>query len=57
MFAVGGIDLNNAYGFLRSGAFGIGVGNNLVNPRFIKEGNYNAITEEAKKYVEIITSL
>ena len=57
LFAVGGIDLNNAYGFLRSGAFGIGVGNNLVNPRFIKEGNYNAITEEAKKYVEIITSL
>lgn len=57
LFALGGIDLNNAYNFLRAGAFGIGVGNNLVNPRFIKEGNYNAITEEARKYVEIINSM
>lgn len=57
LFAIGGIDLNNAYGFLRAGAFGIGVGNSLVNPRFIKEGNYRAITEEAKKYVEIINGL
>ncbi|AUG58114.1 bifunctional 4-hydroxy-2-oxoglutarate aldolase/2-dehydro-3-deoxy-phosphogluconate aldolase [Acetivibrio saccincola] len=57
LFAVGGIDLSNAYSFLRAGAFGIGVGKNLVNPRFIKEGNYRAITEEAKKYIEIINSI
>ena len=57
LFAVGGIDLSNAYSFLRAGAFGIGVGKNLVNPRFIKEGNYLAITEKTKKYIEIINSI
>ncbi|MDQ2085016.1 hypothetical protein RBH29_01005 [Herbivorax sp. ANBcel31] len=57
LLAVGGIDRNNAYNFLKAGAFGIGVGNNLANPRFIKDGNYNAITEEAKKYVEMIKEI
>lgn len=57
LFAVGGIDLNNAYSFLKAGAFGIGVGNNLANPRFIKDGNYHIITKEAKKYTEIINQV
>ncbi|OGO82086.1 MAG: hypothetical protein A2Y21_06650 [Clostridiales bacterium GWC2_40_7] len=53
-FAVGGINTENAAGFLKAGAGGIGIGNNLVNPRFIKEDNYNAIKEEAAKYVKIV---
>lgn len=57
LFAVGGVNLNNAYSFLKAGAFGIGVGNNLVNPRFIKDGNYHSITEEAKKYVEMVKEI
>ncbi|TYQ12944.1 UNVERIFIED_CONTAM: 2-dehydro-3-deoxyphosphogluconate aldolase/(4S)-4-hydroxy-2-oxoglutarate aldolase [Acetivibrio alkalicellulosi] len=57
LFAVGGIDLNNAREFLKAGAHGIGVGNSLVNPRFIKDGNYLAIADEAKKYVELINGI
>lgn len=52
--AVGGINLKNAEEFLKAGAWGIAVGNNLVNPRFIKEGNFQAISDEAQKYVEIV---
>lgn len=53
-FAVGGINTENAASFLKAGAKGIAIGNNLVNPRFIKDNNYAAIREEAAKYVEIV---
>lgn len=55
--AVGGIDTNNAKEFLKAGASGIAIGKNLVNPRFIKDDNYQAITEEARKYVDIVNSI
>ncbi len=53
-FAVGGISTVNAADFLKAGAYGITIGNNLVNPRLIKDGNYEAITKEARKYVNIV---
>ncbi|NJD01309.1 MAG: 2-dehydro-3-deoxy-6-phosphogalactonate aldolase [Ruminiclostridium sp.] len=55
-FAVGGINTENAARFLKAGAGGIGIGNNLVNPRFIRENNFDAIKEAAAKYVEIVKS-
>jgi len=51
--AVGGINTDNAADFLKAGASGIAIGNNLVNPKFIRDNNYRAITEEARKYVDI----
>lgn len=57
LFAIGGISVNNAQDFLKAGAKGIAIGNNLVNPKFIKDNNYAAITEEAKKYVKIINEI
>ena len=56
-FAVGGINTENAARFLKAGAGGIAIGNNLVNPRLIKDNNYVAITVEAEKYVKIIKSI
>lgn len=56
-FAVGGISVSNAPDFLKAGAKGIAIGNNLVNPKFIKDNNYAAITEEARKYVKIINEM
>lgn len=55
--AVGGIDLNNARDYLKAGASGIAVGKNLVNPKYIKDGNIAAMTQEAAKYVDIVKSI
>lgn len=56
-FAVGGINVHNAADFLKAGASGIAIGNNLVNPKFVKDNNYRALTDGAQKYVEIVKSI
>ena len=55
--AVGGVNADNAADFLKAGAVGVGVGGNLVNKEWIKNGEFDKITAEAKKYVENIRSL
>ena len=52
--AVGGVDADNAADFLRAGAVGVGVGGSLVNKKWTETGNYAAITEEAKRFVQNI---
>lgn len=52
--AVGGVNENNAADFLKAGALGVGVGGNLVNKEWVKAGEYEKITEAAKRYVENI---
>ena len=54
--AVGGVNENNARDFLKAGALGVGVGGNLVNREWIAKGEYEKITETAKKYVECLNS-
>lgn len=49
--AVGGVNADNAADFLKAGAVGVGVGGNLVNKDWIKNGEFDKITAEAKKYV------
>ena len=49
--AVGGVNADNAADFLKAGALGVGVGGNLVNKEWIKNGEFDKITAEAKKYV------
>lgn len=49
--AVGGVSADNASDFLKAGALGVGVGGNLVNKEWIKNGEFDKITAEAKKYV------
>lgn len=54
LIAVGGVDAGNISEFLKAGAVGFGLGSNIVNKTFIKEGRYDLITEEAKKCVDAL---
>ena len=54
--AVGGVNADNATDFFRAGAVGIGVGGNLVRKDWMSAGDYQKITDEAKKYVANIRS-
>ena len=51
---VGGINEENIASYLKAGASGFGVGTNIVNKTFIENGEFDKITELAKKYVEVI---
>ena len=48
--AVGGVNEKNIADFLKAGAVGVGIGGNITT--LLKNGDYSAITELAKKYVE-----
>jgi 2-dehydro-3-deoxyphosphogluconate aldolase/(4S)-4-hydroxy-2-oxoglutarate aldolase len=50
----GGVSLANAAEFLRAGAFALGVGSDLVDPRAITAGKPELITENARKYLAVI---
>jgi 2-dehydro-3-deoxyphosphogluconate aldolase/(4S)-4-hydroxy-2-oxoglutarate aldolase len=50
----GGVSLATAAEFLEAGAFALGVGADLVNPKAIKEGHPDTITENARKYLAIV---
>lgn len=51
LLAVGGINEKNMGEFLKAGAAGIGVGGNLVNKEWIKNGEFDKITVAAKEYL------
>jgi len=48
----GGVNLNTAADFIRAGASVISAGSALVDKQAIKEGNFQIITEKARKFVE-----
>jgi 2-dehydro-3-deoxyphosphogluconate aldolase/(4S)-4-hydroxy-2-oxoglutarate aldolase len=48
--AVGGVNEKNISEYIRAGAVGVGIGGNITS--LLSNGNYEAITELAKKYVE-----
>lgn len=45
--AVGGIDENNAAGFIKAGAAGLGIGGQLINKDWIAAGDFDRITDLA----------
>ena len=49
--AVGGVNEENAVDFLKAGAVGVGIGGNLANKEWIAAGQYDKITETARKVV------
>ena len=49
--AVGGVNEENAADFLKAGAVGVGIGGNLANKEWIAAGQYDKITETARKVV------
>lgn len=50
LMAVGGINEENAAGFLAAGAVGLGIGGNLVHKTWIENGEFQRITELAQIY-------
>ena len=54
MIPTGGVSLATAAEFLEAGAFALGVGADLVNPKAIAEGKPETITESARKYLAIV---
>jgi 2-dehydro-3-deoxyphosphogluconate aldolase/(4S)-4-hydroxy-2-oxoglutarate aldolase len=52
--AVGGINENNAADFIKAGALGFGVGGNLVNKDWIASGQFDKISDTARKLVAAV---
>ena len=54
MIPTGGVSLATAHEFLEAGAFALGVGADLVDTKAIAAGQHEKITENARKYLEIV---
>ena len=54
LLAVGGVDENNMSDYLSAGINGFGIGSNIVNKNLIKSGNFEKITDLARKYVKVV---
>lgn len=52
MIPVGGITLENTREFAQAGAFAMGVGSALTNKQWIETGNWAAITNQAKAFIQ-----
>ncbi|MDD3347659.1 bifunctional 4-hydroxy-2-oxoglutarate aldolase/2-dehydro-3-deoxy-phosphogluconate aldolase [Oscillibacter sp.] len=54
MLAVGGINEENVADFLKAGMLGAGVGGNLANKKWIEAGEFDKITETARKLLTAV---
>ena len=54
LMAVGGINEKNAADFMKAGCVGLGVGGNLVNKEWIRDGEWAKITELAKEFTKAV---
>lgn len=54
LLAVGGITSENAGEYIKAGACGIGIAGKLVNRELLDSGNFDAIREEAARYVSAV---
>lgn len=54
LIPTGGVSLSTAAEFLDAGAFALGVGSDLVDAKAAAEGRTGVITENARKYIEIV---
>jgi 2-dehydro-3-deoxyphosphogluconate aldolase/(4S)-4-hydroxy-2-oxoglutarate aldolase len=54
LIPTGGVTLETASQYLKSGAVALGVGSDLVNALALEQGKPEIITETARKYLEII---
>ena len=54
LIPTGGVSLATAHHFLEAGAFALGVGADLVDHKAMAEGRPEAITETARKYLDIV---
>lgn len=49
---VGGVNLNTTADFIRAGAEVVGVGSSLINQKLLEAGEFDKITENARRYCE-----
>lgn len=56
LIPTGGVNQETAADFINAGAEAIGVGADLVDLQAIRDGRADAITESARKYLEIVAS-
>ncbi|MEW5323657.1 bifunctional 4-hydroxy-2-oxoglutarate aldolase/2-dehydro-3-deoxy-phosphogluconate aldolase [Geobacillus thermoleovorans] len=54
LMPTGGVTLDNAAEFIRSGAVAVGVGSALLDKRAIEEERFDVIRETAQKFVETV---
>lgn len=54
MIPTGGVSLATAAAFLHAGAFALGVGSDLVDPKAMAAGQSDIVTENARKYLAIV---
>ena len=54
LIPTGGVDLDNAGDFIRAGACAIAVGGNLVDKAAVAAGEWQVLTDTARKYVETV---
>ena len=52
--AVGGINLDNMAKYQKAGAKGFGIGSNIVNKQWLREGKLGEIIALAKAYVSAV---
>ncbi|MBN1978673.1 MAG: bifunctional 4-hydroxy-2-oxoglutarate aldolase/2-dehydro-3-deoxy-phosphogluconate aldolase [Anaerolineae bacterium] len=49
---VGGVDLETTADFVRAGAAAVGVGSALINQKLLEAGDWAALTERARRFIE-----
>lgn len=54
IMAVGGVNEKNAADYMKAGCVGLGVGGNLVNKEWIKNGEWDKITALAKEFMKAV---
>jgi len=54
LMPTGGVNLNTASEFLRSGACSLGIGSSLVEPALLSSANWDALRDLAAQYVKIV---
>lgn len=48
----GGVDLDNCAAYMKAGAYSVGIGSNLVDPKLVAAKNWAELTRRARAYVE-----
>jgi 2-dehydro-3-deoxyphosphogluconate aldolase / (4S)-4-hydroxy-2-oxoglutarate aldolase len=57
LIPTGGVNLETVADFLMAGSSAVGVGSELVDAASVSSGNYQAVTERARKFREIVASV
>ena len=54
LMPTGGVDLETAGPFIKAGAFALGVGSNLFDRKLLAKGDYQGLTELARRYCRAV---